>query len=336
MSQESQAKVWWYAKGGQKFGPFVAAELKKIANSGQLSATDLIWKEGLPKWLPASSVKGLVPAPASAVPPPLPPSDQHPVHIPQPTDADSTPTVDRQHAKPSSVVQTPPADSEPTEPDAIWNPGAAASWSLLFTPVFGTYIHMVNWRALKEHDRARKATMWFYIAIAVTIGSIVLSALLPNGRGAGSLVFWYLVIWYFAAGKAQVKYIKEKFGKAYPRRAWAKPLGIAGAGAVGYLLVAAFLFALGGNKPPEQAILGTWVSDVVPGLQVKFEPRKITNGPTVIKHTGYTVEKHKYKGQEVYAIYIVSDGVKVGAMYSYDDPDHIFFMDSTYSRLETN
>lgn len=51
-------------------------------------------------------------------------------------------------------------------------------------------------------------------------------------------------MWYFAAGRAQVKYVKERFGKSYPRRRWRKPLVIAVGVLVGYVpltAVAAYL-----------------------------------------------------------------------------------------------
>lgn len=66
-------KVWWYAKGDQKFGPYSSPQLKALAAKGSIELADLIWKEGLANWLPASSVKGLIPADVPAAPPPLPP-----------------------------------------------------------------------------------------------------------------------------------------------------------------------------------------------------------------------------------------------------------------------
>lgn len=69
----SSDKVWWYAKGGHRFGPHSAAELKALAGSGQLAASDMVWKEGLENWMQASSVKGLITAPGGSTPPPLPP-----------------------------------------------------------------------------------------------------------------------------------------------------------------------------------------------------------------------------------------------------------------------
>ena len=64
------ADEWYYSVQGNRFGPVGAAELRQLADSGQLSHSDLVWKEGLQSWATASKVKGLFAKPA---PPPLPP-----------------------------------------------------------------------------------------------------------------------------------------------------------------------------------------------------------------------------------------------------------------------
>lgn len=66
------AEGWHYSVQGNRHGPVPAAELKRLADSGQLSPADLVWKEGLANWVSASSVKGLFAG--SATPPPLPPN----------------------------------------------------------------------------------------------------------------------------------------------------------------------------------------------------------------------------------------------------------------------
>ena len=45
---------WYYAKDGQQFGPVSTSELKQLAETGQLSATDFICKSGS-LWVPANS-----------------------------------------------------------------------------------------------------------------------------------------------------------------------------------------------------------------------------------------------------------------------------------------
>jgi hypothetical protein len=67
------ADEWWYAKNGQQMGPVSTAVLTQMAASGQVAPTDLIWREGMPNWAPARTVRGiypesLTPAPAAPVP----------------------------------------------------------------------------------------------------------------------------------------------------------------------------------------------------------------------------------------------------------------------------
>ena len=54
MSQE-----WYYSVDGDRQGPVSGAELKKLAEAGTLKATDLVWKDGMPDWVAAKSIKGL-------------------------------------------------------------------------------------------------------------------------------------------------------------------------------------------------------------------------------------------------------------------------------------
>lgn len=53
------AAEWHYAKGNQKFGPVESAELKRLASASVLLPEDLVRKEGQPRWVRASSIKGL-------------------------------------------------------------------------------------------------------------------------------------------------------------------------------------------------------------------------------------------------------------------------------------
>jgi len=65
---------WYYAKNNQKFGPVDAAELKRLATTSVLLPEDLIWKEGQPRWVRASSVKGLFQGNGSVAVVPYPPT----------------------------------------------------------------------------------------------------------------------------------------------------------------------------------------------------------------------------------------------------------------------
>jgi hypothetical protein len=52
---------WFLARGGQqRVGPLTAQQLKQMAAAGQVTGSDLVWKEGMAQWVPASQVKGLL------------------------------------------------------------------------------------------------------------------------------------------------------------------------------------------------------------------------------------------------------------------------------------
>lgn len=54
------ASEWFYTINGQQApAPATAAQLRQMANTGQLQPTDLVWQEGMANWAPASSIKGL-------------------------------------------------------------------------------------------------------------------------------------------------------------------------------------------------------------------------------------------------------------------------------------
>jgi hypothetical protein len=140
----------------------------------------------------------------------------------------------------------PQADVDPVAPATavsppLWNPNAAASWSLLFTPVFGAILHMKNWEALGEPQKAAGARSWaigtviFLFALAIVSGILGDSKALDSlSRIAGLVV---LVAWYYASGKSQQNYVLARFGKNYPRRGWAKPLLFALLAVVGFVVV---------------------------------------------------------------------------------------------------
>lgn len=79
---------WYYAKDNDRHGPISSGELKQLARDGVLKPTDLVWKEGMPDWQPASRVKDLfgdVPQTAPPTPSPVAPAA---------TQADTTHTPD--------------------------------------------------------------------------------------------------------------------------------------------------------------------------------------------------------------------------------------------------
>lgn len=53
----SNGKHWYIARGDNEYGPYQSTELQAMANGGRLVPTDLVWKEGLKEWIPATKLK---------------------------------------------------------------------------------------------------------------------------------------------------------------------------------------------------------------------------------------------------------------------------------------
>lgn len=53
------ADLWYYTSEGQPKDPVSREELKQLAARGLLKPTDLVWAEGMPKWIRAGSAEGL-------------------------------------------------------------------------------------------------------------------------------------------------------------------------------------------------------------------------------------------------------------------------------------
>ena len=124
------------------------------------------------------------------------------------------------------------AQSEVEPPQVhLWNPNAAANWSLLFTPAFGAYLQMLNWRALNEPERAAKSRGWLLLSIAALGLYILLASSNPESEAIDGLIrlvgMILLISWYFASARKQTQYVKAQLGNAYIKRSWWRPLLIA-------------------------------------------------------------------------------------------------------------
>ncbi|MES2996775.1 MAG: GYF domain-containing protein [Verrucomicrobiota bacterium] len=65
---------WYYSKNSSQLGPVSEAELRSKIASGEISPSDLVWKEGMSDWTPAGNVAEFVTA--AGVPPVLMPGYQ--------------------------------------------------------------------------------------------------------------------------------------------------------------------------------------------------------------------------------------------------------------------
>ena len=150
-------------------------------------------------------------------------------------------TIDPQPSPSSTSAQTSAVSP------AIWNPNAAANWSLLFSPAFGAYLHMRNWHALQEPAKAATAKGWFIASLIMLGVYVVLGFLFRNSKtvdaGTRGLALAYLLVWYFTAARGQAKYVKARFGTSYERKKWGKPLAVGALAIIG-LFVASFIVGI--------------------------------------------------------------------------------------------
>jgi len=91
---------WYYSQNSTQLGPVSDAQLRAMLASGDLAATELVWREGMRDWAIASAVAelasslpnpgltggGVPPRPPQAVPHPSPyaPPSGHLPYVPQP------------------------------------------------------------------------------------------------------------------------------------------------------------------------------------------------------------------------------------------------------------
>ena len=63
------AEMWYYTTEGKQMDAVTIQELKRLVRDGTLKPTDMVWKEGMPRWIRASSVTELFPDPTAALDP---------------------------------------------------------------------------------------------------------------------------------------------------------------------------------------------------------------------------------------------------------------------------
>ena len=115
---------------------------------------------------------------------------------------------------------------------------------------FGAWLHMKNWRALGEPEKAEGSRRWIIVSLVLIVGVSLASGLLPESKAldaaSRALGLVLLITWYFSSGRAQAAYVKQRYGKDYPRRGWGRPLLWAfGAMFAFFVVVFAIAFVVG-------------------------------------------------------------------------------------------
>jgi len=103
---------WYYARGGQTFGPVSRMRIEEMARAGELNpANDLLWTDSMTEWLPAGQVSGIF---TEAAPPaPAPGPSVLPGPAPSTTDRFLNPYAPPQSQRtPVTAAQPAPAGGE--------------------------------------------------------------------------------------------------------------------------------------------------------------------------------------------------------------------------------
>jgi hypothetical protein len=114
---------WFYVEQGQRRGPVTWQQLQQLAAGGQLKPADLVWKNGMAQWSPASTQAGLfggpAPAPAPAAPPAPKPAPSAPAapswSAPASTPSKPAPAATNPAANPTAPAGA-PAGATPAPP----------------------------------------------------------------------------------------------------------------------------------------------------------------------------------------------------------------------------
>lgn len=70
--------TWWYAKGGQKYGPKTFDEICYLVREDEITEEILVWTPEMEQWSPAGTIRQLADV-FTNIPPPLPPEKGHEV-----------------------------------------------------------------------------------------------------------------------------------------------------------------------------------------------------------------------------------------------------------------
>jgi len=126
---------------------------------------------------------------------------------------------------------TRPALSSDAPAAALWRPSVVAAWSLVFTPAFGSWLLMHNWRALGQPQAAQRARLWLAASLAMLALQLLAGAINRRVNGDSPLMAWlalaWLLLWLLGAAWPQWIAVRRQYGRRYARRDWNGALGLA-------------------------------------------------------------------------------------------------------------
>ena len=115
----------------------------------------------------------------------------------------------------------PPAAAPVATDLKLWPPDAAALWSFALTPAFGSFLHFLNGRALRNGRPPGGSAVSLALALIVSAGAIYMAAVAEWSFTvlfrAGLIASGYTALWYLFAARSQSAYVTTSFGTKYQR-----------------------------------------------------------------------------------------------------------------------
>lgn len=138
------------------------------------------------------------------------------------------------------------------EKKEIWDPRKIIGWSVLLTPILGTYMFSKNWEVLERPDKASSSLRWFYVCLAyyltLPITSYFLSSISVFSEAVEPLMLIVpVLIWICFPGLEHLKYVKKNKSVLNTEKSWRTPLTVAFGillGAIGVLVATGIIAVL--------------------------------------------------------------------------------------------
>ena len=174
------------------------------------------------------------------------------------------------------------------EPPKLWNPNAAANWSVLLSPLFGIFLHRQNWKAMGEHKEANKSLVWLLVGITLLI--LGFFADVPA-------VVWviFLIAWYFIHAKKQSRHVEEDYGDDYEHRHWLPAIGTAIGTIVVFFAIAfgiAFLTPKSLPKVDDPVVMQMLDQIIKESDAYKHDPTLAISSPTEVAYDKAEQQRH--------------------------------------------
>ncbi len=185
-------------RAGQQFGPYLFNELKDYLKNGNLRFSDMVWFQGVPEWVPLSSLpgvsEGIKTLGAAAPPPPKPPpAPAAPPAVPPASPAAAAPPAkaaaanDDEDDDPEYEPLHPVDEEEDPEVAGLAEPGPRALAGLIDWAILLAVLGAVAGLTFGLGESVDAWAKWVSLGVAHLLFTWLYFALTESGKAMGSV-----------------------------------------------------------------------------------------------------------------------------------------------------